>query len=122
MSKKTPQFFRNPLKDRTLIQRRRAADYLLVTVLSFGFSVGATRLLLDLTGYPQLGAGNLHIAHVLWGGLFLFIAALLPIIYINEWVIALSALISGFGVGLFIDEVGNSSRKPMIIFFLQQRQ
>lgn len=117
MSKKTPQFIRNPLKDRTLIQRRRAADYLLVTVLSFGFSVGATRLLLDLTGYPQLNAGNLHIAHVLWGGLFLFIAALLPIIYINEWVIALSALISGFGVGLFIDEVGKFITQTNDYFF-----
>jgi hypothetical protein len=30
----------------------------------------------------------------------------LPIIYINEWIIALSAMISGLGVGLFIDEVG----------------
>ena len=117
MSKKTPQFFRNPLKDRTLIQRRRAADYLLITLLSFGFSVGATRLLLDLTGYPQLGAGNLHIAHVLWGGLFLFIAALLPIIYINEWMIALSALISGFGVGLFIDEVGKFITQTNDYFF-----
>jgi hypothetical protein len=106
VSKKTPQFFKNPLKIRRLIQRRRAADYLLITLLSFGFSVGATRLFLNLTGFPQLGGGNLHIAHVLWGGLFLFIASLLPIIYVNEWVIALSGLVSGFGVGLFIDEVG----------------
>jgi hypothetical protein len=117
VNKKTPQFFRNPLKDRTLVQRRRAADYLLITVLSFGFSVGATRLLLDLTGYPQLGAGNLHIAHVLWGGLFLFIATLLPIIYINEWVVALSGLISGFGVGLFIDEVGKFITQTNDYFF-----
>lgn len=106
MSVNKSKFFRNPFKDRSLIQRYRAADYLLITLLSFGFSVGVTRLFLELTGYPQLGTGNLHIAHVLWGGLFLFIASLLPIIYINEWIIALSALISGFGVGLFIDEVG----------------
>jgi hypothetical protein len=103
---KKPKLSLNPFKDRSLIQRRRAADYLLITLLSFGFSVGATRLFLEITGFPQLGSGNLHIAHVLWGGLFLFAASLLPIIYINEWVIALSAMISGFGVGLFIDEVG----------------
>jgi len=106
VSAKKPKFFHNPFKDRSLIQRYRAADYLLITLLSFGFSVGVTRLFLEITGYPQLGTGNLHIAHVLWGGLFLFIASLLPVIYINEWIIALSALISGFGVGLFIDEVG----------------
>ncbi len=106
MGKKASRYLRNPSKNRSLIQRRRAADYLLITLLSFGFSVGATRLFLELTGFPQLGFGNLHIAHVLWGGLFLFFASLLPIIYINEWVIALSGLISGFGVGLFIDEVG----------------
>lgn len=106
MSKKTPQFFKNPLRIRSLIQRRRAADYLLITLLSFAFSVGATRLFLDLTGYPQLGGGNIHIAHVLWGGLFLFIASLLPIIYVNEWIVGISGLLSGFGVGLFIDEVG----------------
>jgi len=103
---KKSRYLRNPFKDRSLIQRYRASDYLLITLLSFGFSVGATRLFLEITGFPQLGSGSLHIAHVLWGGLFLFAASLLPIIYINEWIVALSALLSGFGVGLFIDEVG----------------
>lgn len=106
MKKKPPEFLHNPIKIRSLIQRRRASDYLLITLLSFGVSVGATRLFLNLTGYPQIGTGTLHIAHVLWGGLFLFVASLLPIIYINEWIVALSGLFSGFGVGLFIDEVG----------------
>ena len=89
----------------------------MITLLSFGFSVGATRLFLELSGYPQLGGGVFHIAHVLWGGLFLFIASLLPIIYINEWIIALSGLISGFGVGLFIDEVGKFITQTNDYFF-----
>jgi hypothetical protein len=59
-----------------------------------------------LTGYPQLGGGGLHIAHVLWGGLFLFIGSLLPLIFSNRWALNLSALFSGVGIGLFIDEVG----------------
>ncbi len=105
-TKKPSPFLRNPFKNRSLVQRRRAGDYLLLTLLSFAFSVGATRLFLDLTGYPQLGNGTLHIAHVLWGGIFLFAASLLPIIYANEWIITLAGLLSGFGVGLFIDEVG----------------
>ncbi|MEO8394193.1 MAG: hypothetical protein ABI700_14480, partial [Chloroflexota bacterium] len=65
-----------------------------------------TRVYLELTGFPQIGNGILHIAHVLWGGLLLFIAALLPQLIANRWVFKLSALLSGIGVGLFIDEVG----------------
>jgi hypothetical protein len=97
---------RNPFKNRTPVLRFRARLNILITLLSFAFSVSATRLFLEITGYPQLGGGELHIAHVLWGGLFLFTAALLPILYANEWVHSLSALIAGLGVGLFIDEVG----------------
>ncbi|MFQ5942530.1 MAG: hypothetical protein ACE5JF_03145 [Anaerolineales bacterium] len=80
--------------------------YLVLTMLSFAASVSLTRLFLELTGYPQLGDAELHIAHVLWGGLLLFIAALLPLIYANRWVYDVSAILAGLGVGLFIDEVG----------------
>ena len=96
----------NPFKDRTPVQRQHAAEYLLITLISFATSVGGTRLFLEITGYPKLGSGEIHIAHVLWGGLFLFIASLLPLILANEWGLQLSALLAGFGIGLFIDEVG----------------
>ncbi len=96
----------NPFKDRTPVQRRRAGDFLLITLISFAISVSVTRLFLEITGYPQLGSGGIHIAHVLWGGLFLFVAALLPLTLSNEWALSLSAVIAGFGIGLFIDEVG----------------
>jgi hypothetical protein len=88
------------------VEREGAERYLLFTLLSFALSVSLTRLFLDLTGYPQIGGGTLHIAHVLWGGLLLFIAALLPILYVNRWVYMADAMIAGAGVGLFIDEVG----------------
>jgi len=87
--------------------RREGADKnLLITLLSFATSVVLTRLFLELTGYPQLGTSTLHIAHVLWGGLFLFVASLLPLLLANRWVYTVGALFSGIGVGLFIDEVG----------------
>ena len=105
-SKKNKNPLHNPFKDRTPVKRFRAGQNILVTLLSFAFSVSATRLFLEITGYPQLGSGNIHIAHVLWGGLFLFAAALIPIIYVNEWALTLSSLLAGLGVGLFIDEVG----------------
>ena len=88
------------------VKRAQAEVYLLLMLLSFATSVTATRLFLELTGYPQLGNSELHIAHVLWGGLLLFLAVLLPLILANRWALHVSALVGGAGVGLFIDEVG----------------
>ena len=88
------------------VRREGAEHYLQITLLSFAASVTLTRLFLEITGYPQLGDETYHIAHVLWGGLVLFAASLLPLIYANRWVYSLIALLSGIGMGLFIDEVG----------------
>ncbi len=93
-------------KIRSPIRQQHAEQYLLITLLSFAASVSFTRLFLELTGYPQLGGGELHIAHVLWGGLLLFIAALLPLLFTNRWIYTLVSTLAGVGVGLFIDEVG----------------
>ncbi len=117
VTKKKKKELINPFKDRAPVMRFRAGQNILITLLSFAFSVGATRLFLELTGYPQLGGGNLHIAHVLWGGLFLFAATLVAIIYVNEWMVTLAALLSGIGVGLFIDEVGKFITSTNDYFF-----
>jgi len=99
---------RKPLlpRVRTPVRREGAQAYLLLTLLAFAISVALTRLVLQLSGYPQLSAGELHIAHVLWGGLLLFAASLLPMVLANRWVYTAGALLAGIGVGLFIDEVG----------------
>ena len=89
-----------------IVHREDAEDYILVTLLSFAGSVGLTRLYLTLAGYPRISAGEIHIAHVLWGGLLLFGAAIMPLILANRWVFTASAVLAGAGVGLFIDEVG----------------
>ncbi|MCJ7707736.1 MAG: hypothetical protein MUO38_08985, partial [Anaerolineales bacterium] len=91
---------------RTPVRRQGTDTYLLLMLLSFAFSVALTRLFLMLTGYPQLGGGTIHIAHVLWGGLLLFVAALLPLVFANRWVYTTGAVVAGLGIGLFIDEVG----------------
>src|SRR3990172_3692408 len=88
------------------VRREGVELYLLLMLLSFGGSAAVTRLFLELTGYPQLGGGSIHIAHVLWGGLLLYLAALLPLIFANRWVYVAGAVLAGIGVGLFIDEVG----------------
>ena len=94
------------LENRSPIFQNRVNEYLLITLISFASSVSITRLFLEVTGYPQLGGGELHIAHVLWGGLLLFLGSLLPLIFSNRWALDLSAFLSGVGIGLFIDEVG----------------
>src|SRR5512133_108093 len=91
---------------RSPVKREGAERYILLSLVSFALSVIVTRTFLQMTGYPQIGNGTLHIAHVLWGGLLLFIASLLPLIFANRWMLNLSAILSGVGVGLFIDEVG----------------
>jgi hypothetical protein len=91
---------------RSPVRREEAPQYLLITLLSFAVSITLIRLFLTLTGFPRLGSGNLHIAHVLWGGLLLFLASLLPLILVNRWALSASAILAGAGAGLFIDEVG----------------
>ncbi len=93
-------------RGRGAVKREHAEYYVLLMLLSFATSVTATRLFLEVTGYPQLGNSELHIAHVVWGGLLLFVAALLPLVVANRWALTAGALLGGAGAGLFIDEIG----------------
>ena len=102
---------------RKLVRRYNAERYLFITIISFAFSISGTRFFLDLTGYPQIGGSELHIAHVLWGGLLLFAGGLFPLIFANKRAFDLSALFSGVGVGLFIDEVGKFITSSNDYFF-----
>lgn len=102
---------------RTPVRREGAGRFIMLTLLSFAATVALTRLFLEWTGYPQLGGGTLHIAHVLYGGLLLFIAALLPLIFANRWSYTTGAMLAGVGVGLFIDEVGKFITQANDYFF-----
>ena len=48
-------------------------DLLTLDELTRLLTVAVTRVYLELTGYPQIGNAELHIAHALWGGLLLFL-------------------------------------------------
>jgi hypothetical protein len=86
--------------------RDGAERSLLLVIVSFVIAVVGTRWFLQATGYPQVGGGELHIAHMLWGGLALVIAALLGLVVSASWVPTVMAILTGAGTGLFIDEVG----------------
>ncbi|MEH1098538.1 hypothetical protein [Micromonospora sp. CPCC 205561] len=91
---------------RRLVPRLAAERHMLLMLVSFAASVLGTRAFLALTGYPRAGGGTLHIAHALWGGLLLFLAALIPLLVVSRVVLVWAALLTGIGAGLFIDEVG----------------
>ena len=88
------------------MRREGAEEYLFVLLVSFALTVMATRWFLELTGFPRIGGGDLHIAHALWGGVALFAAALAPSLLAGRVVHLVSAALAGVGIGLFIDEVG----------------
>lgn len=87
----------------------------------FLFSAVATvlvvRTLLAVAGYPQVGGGGLHVAHVLWGGLLMAAAIVLMEIFPGTLVRIRAAFIGGIGFGLFIDEVGKFVTKDVNYFY-----
>ena len=102
---------------RSARRRNQAEGYILTSLVGFAASVVVTRAFLELTGYPQIGNSVLHIAHALWGGLFLIVAAYLPLIYANRWALQASAVLGGLGIGLFIDEIGKFITQANDYFF-----
>jgi len=102
---------------RTPVKRTGAEAYIFISLTFFGLTVAVTRVYLEMTGYPQIGNSVLHFAHALWGGLLLFLATLVTLILANRWAFTLSAVLSGVGVGLFIDEVGKFITQKNDYFF-----
>lgn len=75
------------------------------------------RTQLWLTNYPQLGGGSIHIAHLLWGGLFMLIAIWFSLIWVNRWARNVAAILGGIGFGFFIDELGKFITEDNDYFF-----
>lgn len=75
------------------------------------------RFYLKITHYPQLGGANLHIAHMLWGGLFMVIALLLLLSFISRSSMNTAAILGGIGFGGFIDELGKFITRDNNYFF-----
>jgi uncharacterized membrane protein len=97
------------MTDRHLARWMRNADaalllesFFIAAVVSFL----AIRAFLAVTGYPQLGASGIHIAHLLWGGLLMLAALMLLLAYLDRSAQHVAAVVAGLGFGTFVDEIG----------------
>jgi hypothetical protein len=75
------------------------------------------RTQLWLTNYPELGGRGLHIAHLLWGGLFMLVAIGLLLTFLGRSVRRAAAIVGGVGFGFFIDELGKFITQDNNYFF-----
>jgi hypothetical protein len=80
-------------------------------------SLLAIRGVLALSGFPRLGGHGLHIAHLLWGGLFMTAGLILLLGFVGRRVQFLAALLAGAGFGTFIDEIGKFVTSDNDYFF-----
>ncbi len=94
------------LFNRHLMRNQEAANLLELFLVTAVFSVLGIRFFLALTGYPSLSPGDLHIAHVLLGGVLMMIALVIALAFINKSAYYMVAVLGGFGFGAFIDELG----------------
>lgn len=75
------------------------------------------RAYLYLTGYPQVGGGTLHIAHMLWGGLGMVVGFGMIMLTAHGIWKPIATIVAGAGFGAFIDELGKFITKDNDYFY-----
>lgn len=105
----------NPLRNvATNADMGRLHETFLVAAVS---TILTIRTQLWLTNYPQLGGHGLHIAHLLWGGLFMVITIGLLLSLLGRRPRVPAAVLGGIGFGFFIDELGKFITSDNNYFF-----
>lgn len=106
-----PKLINNPVRRYDFVQK---LEWFLISAVVM---ILVIRTQLWLTNYPQLGGGGLHIAHLLYGGIFMLIAIWAGLIYLNRGGRSVSAIVGGIGFGFFIDELGKFITSDNNYFF-----
>lgn len=103
-----PQFFVRNIEATNLLEMFFVAA--VVSVLTIRFYLG-------FFGYPQIGGGSVHIAHVLFGGILMLAAFVLMFGFLGNSVQRFAAILGGAGFGAFIDELGKFITEDQDYFF-----
>lgn len=101
----------------SLVRNAKARTLLEYFWISAVVTIFGIRIFLYLTGYPQLGGGSYHIAHMLWGGLLMAVAQIVMLAFLNQGVKKFGAIVGGVGFGTFIDELGKFITSDNNYFF-----
>ncbi len=80
-------------------------------------SIFIIRGFLKFTGYPQIGGGEIHFAHMLFGGFFMMLALFILFMFLNKESKHWAAIFGGIGFGAFIDELGKFITSDNNYFF-----
>ncbi len=102
---------------RTFIRNTSGRDLLELFIVSAASSILLLRFYLHVMGYPEVGGGKYHIAHVLLGGFFMLAAFVCNFAFLGSRMQKLVALLGGVGFGIFIDEIGKYITKDNDYFF-----
>lgn len=100
-----------------LILRFDAGGLLEAFLVSAVTALLVVRFALVVAGYPTLGGGHLHIAHMLWGGLAMMAAVVMLLVSVSRLSAELAAVLGGAGFGVFIDELGKVISRDNDYFF-----
>ena len=107
----------NKISRPTVTQDLEGFNHLENFLLSTVATILIVRFYLKITGYPQIGGGGIHVAHMLWGGFLLGISLLLVLLLLDRKIRKISAVLGGIGFGLFIDELGKFITSDNNYFF-----
>jgi hypothetical protein len=106
-----------PRRTAVVVRNIHGADAVQWFLLLAVATILVTRLYLRLTGYPQIGSGQLHFAHALWGGVLMILALIISWVFLGSTPRLVSIILGGIGFGLFLDEVGKFVTKTNNYFY-----